>query len=139
MRRETSVTIYERVRYGITWRRRRVVTPPLKANGALYLKDDRQGIFQLSWYENREKRWQKVKGRVSDREQPFLSDAIAQAREKSWFLNNRERRVYDPTTNVVDRKKLSVEVPLYIQAKAGCRKTVSAHKHAVKEFLEWAK
>src|SRR5277367_3552310 len=115
MRREISVTIYERVKYGITWRRQRVVMPSVKANGTLYLKDDRQGIFQLSWYESREKRWQKVKGRVSDRELPFLSDAIAQAREKSWFLYNRNRRVHDPTTDVVERKKLSTEATRYFE------------------------
>jgi integrase len=112
---------------------------PRKANGTLYLKDDRQGAFQLSWYEDRQKHWQNVKGRVSEDERPFLSDAITQAEDKSWFLNNRDRRVYDPTTDVVERKKLSVEVPRYIEAKSGCKKTVSAHEHAVKEFLAWAK
>jgi len=70
---------------------------------------------------------------------PFLSDAITQADDKSRFLNNQERRVHDPTTDVVERKKLSVEVPRYIEAKSGCRKTVSAHEHAVTEFLAWAK
>ncbi len=39
----------------------------------------------------------------------------------------------------MERKKLSVEVPRYIEAKAGCRKTVSVHEHAVNEFFEWAK
>ncbi len=139
MRRETTVSIYERVKRGAKWRRQRVQIPPRKANGTLYLKDDRQGAFQLSWYEERQKQWQSVKGRVSENEPPLLSDAITQAEDKSWFLNNRDRRVYDPTTDVVERKKLSVEVPHYIEAKSGCKKTVSAHEHAVKEFLEWAK
>ncbi len=139
MRRETRVSIYERVKHGAKWRRQRVQIPLRKANGTLYLKDDRQGVFQLSWYEERQKQWQNVKGRVSENELPFLSDAISQAEDKSWFLDNQERRVYDPTTDVVERKKLSVEVPRYIEAKSGCKKTVSAHEHAVKEFLEWAK
>jgi integrase len=103
------------------------------------LKDDRQGIFQLCWHESRQKQWQNVKGRVSEHERPFLSDAITQAEDKSWFLNNRDRRVSDPTTDVVERKKLSVEVPRYIEAKSGCKKTVSAPEHAVREFLEWAR
>ena len=51
--REISVAIYERVKYGAKWRRQRVVMPSVKANGALYLKDDRQGSFELSWYEDR--------------------------------------------------------------------------------------
>ncbi len=139
MRRETRVSIYERVKYGTKWRRQRVQIPLRKANGGLYLKDDRRGVFQLSWYEERQKQWQNVKGRVSENELPFLSDAITQAKDKSWFLNNRDRRVYDPTTDVVERKKLSVEVPRYLEAKSGCKKTVSAHEHAVREFLEWAK
>lgn len=131
MRREIRVTIYERVRYSKTWRRQSVVIPPLKANGTLYLRDDRQGVFQLSWYESREKHWQKVKGQVSDRELPFLSDAVAQAREKSWFLSNRHRDVSDPTEKDSTRKKLSIEATHYIEAKSGCKKTVSAHEHAV--------
>lgn len=99
MRRATTASIYERVKYGAKWRRQRVHIPPRKANGTLYLKDDRQGAFQLSWYEDREKKWQNVKGRVSENELPFLSDAIIQAEDKSWFLNNRDRRVYDPTVS----------------------------------------
>lgn len=136
MRREITVKIHERAKYLAKWRRQRVQIPPSKANGALYLKDDRQGAFRLSWYEERQKKWQNVKGRVSENELPFLSDAITQAEDKSSFLNNRERSVYDPTTNVVDRKTLSVEVPRCIEAKSGCKKTVSAHEHAVREFLE---
>jgi len=139
VRRETTVSIYERVKRSAKWRRQRVQILPRKANGTLNLKDDRQGAFQLSWYEERQKQWQNVKGRVSENEPPFLSDAIKQAEDKSWFLHSKDRRVYDPTTDVVERKKLSVEVPRYIEAKSGCRKTVSAHEHAVKEFLEWAK
>jgi len=99
VRRATTASIYERVKYGAKWRRQRVHIPPRKANGTLYLKDDRQGAFQLSWYEDREKKWQNVKGRVSENELPFLSDAIIQAEDKSWFLNNRDRRVYDPTVS----------------------------------------
>jgi hypothetical protein len=139
VRRETKVSIYERGKFGAKWRRKKAAIPPLKANGTLYLKDDRQGVFQRSWREDRQKQWQNVKGRVSERERPFHSDAISQAEDKSWFLNYRDRRVYDPTTDVVERKKLSVEVSCYIEAKSGCKKTVSPHEHAVKEFLEWAK
>jgi integrase len=139
MRQKTRVTIYQRVKHGTKWGRKRVAIPPLKKDGTLFLKDDRQGIFQLCWHESRQKQWQNVKGRVSENELPFLTDAITQAEDKSWFLNNRDRRVYDPTRDIVERKKLFVEVPRYIEAKSGCKKTVSAHEHAVREFLEWAK
>jgi len=139
MRQKTTVTIYQRVKLGTKWGRKRVTIPPLKKDGTLFLKDDRRGIFQLCWHESRQKQWQNVKGRVNEKELPFLSDAIKQAEDKSWFLNNRDRRVHDPTTDVVERKKLSVEVPRYIEARSGCKKTVSAHEHAVREFLAWAK
>ena len=52
MRRKITVSIYERVKHGAKWRRKRVAIPPCKANGTLFFKDDRQGIFQLSWHEN---------------------------------------------------------------------------------------
>ncbi len=139
MRQKIRVRIYERVKYGTKWGRKRIAIPPLKKDGTLFLKDDRQGIFQLCWHENRQKQWQNVKGRVSENELPFLSDAITQADDKSWFLNNRDRRVNDPTTDVVERKKFSVEVPRYIEAKSGCKKTVSAHEHAVTEFVNVGK
>lgn len=139
MRQKTRVSIYERVKYGTKWGRKRIAIPPLKKDGTLFLKDDLQGIFQLCWHENGQKQWQNVKGRVNEKELPFLSDAIKQAEDKSWFLNNRDRRVDDPTTDVVERKELSVEVPRYVEAKSGCKKTVSAHEHVVTEFVAWAR
>jgi integrase len=138
VRREITVSIYERVKYGAKWLRKKVAIPPLKANGTLYLKNHRQGVFQLSWYEDRNKQWQVVKSRVGDRDLPFLSDAIAQAEDKSWFLSNQHRQVTDPTQNGIAQKKLAVEVAPYIAAKSGCRKTVSAHRQAVSEFQQWA-
>ena len=39
----------------------------------------------------------------------------------------------------MERKKLSIEATRYIDAKSGCKKTVSAHDHAVTEFVTWAK
>jgi hypothetical protein len=53
MRRKITVSIYERIKCGAKWRRRKVAIPPLKAVGTLYLENDRQGIFQLTWYEAR--------------------------------------------------------------------------------------
>ncbi len=68
------VSIYERIKYNSKWTRVHVHPPEgRKRDGKLFLKDDRQGKFQLSWYENRQKQWQGVKGRVSGRELPFLS------------------------------------------------------------------
>jgi hypothetical protein len=78
MRRETRVTIYFRVKHGTKWGRKKAAIPGLKIDGTLFLKDDRQGILRLCWHEGRQKQWQSVKGRVSENELPFLSDAITQ-------------------------------------------------------------
>ena len=107
-------------------------------DGKLLLKDDRRGIFQLSWYENRKKKFQEVKCSISDRELPFLSEAIAQAEDKAWFLSNQHRQVTDPTKDDTARKTLAMEVNAYLVAKSGCKKTVSAHRQAVTEFQHWA-
>jgi hypothetical protein len=138
MRRESRVAIYERVKFGDKWGRKKVKLPPLKRDGKLFLKDDRQGIFQLSWYEARRKQWQNVKGRVSDRELPYLSDALSQAEDQSRFLNNPHSQVVGPTNDGIARKKLTLEAALYLEAKSGCKKTVGAHKQAVVEFQQWA-
>ena len=58
---EIKVTIYERVKLDNKWTRVRVEIPGgRKRDGKLFLKDDRQGKFQLSWYEKRIKQWQDV-------------------------------------------------------------------------------
>ncbi len=46
MRQKIKVTIYQRVKYGTKWGRKRIAIPPLKKDGTLFFKDDRQGIFQ---------------------------------------------------------------------------------------------
>ena len=137
MRREFRVAIYERVKCGDKWGRKMVELPALKRDGTLYLKHDRQGIFQLSWYEARRKQWQNVKGRVSDRELPYLSDALSQAEDQSRFLHNPHSQVAGSTNNGIARKKLTLEAALYLEAKSGSKKTVGAHKQAVREFQQW--
>ena len=81
-----TVAIYERVKFNSKWTRVHVLPPQgRKRDGKLFLKDDRQGKFQLSWYEDRQKQWQQVKSRVSDRKLPYPSDAVTQAEDKSWY------------------------------------------------------
>ena len=136
---DVTVRIYERVKFDSRWTRMPVPVPERRTReGKLLLKDDRRGIFQLSWYENRKKQFQEVKCRVSDRELPFLSEAIAQAADKSWFLSNQYRQVADPTQSEIARKKLASEAAMYLEAKSGCHKTVSAHRQAITEFQRWA-
>ena len=92
-----TVSIYERVKFNGKWTRLHIQPPQgRKRDGKLFLKDDRQGKYQLSWYENRQKQWQDVKGRVSDRELPYPSDAAAQAEDKSCYLSNRRTSTSSP-------------------------------------------
>jgi hypothetical protein len=53
-------------------------------------------------------------------------------------LDNKWTRVADPTVAAVVRKKLADEIPSYLEAKSGCKKTVSAHRLALTEFQGWA-
>jgi hypothetical protein len=49
------------------------------------LKDDNQGKFELSWYEKRSKKWQRVTDPNDGQQLPYLSHAIQQADDKSGF------------------------------------------------------
>ncbi len=134
----TTVSIYERVKSGGKWTTVPVELPKLrKKDGQPSLQDNRPGKFRISWYENRTKHWQTVTSRISPKELPYLSDAIRQAEDKSWFLSNRHRNVPDPTL-LENRKELHREIRAYLDGKSGCTKTVSAHSHALTEFQGWA-
>ena len=136
---EIKVTIYERVKLDNKWTRIRVEIPEgRKRDGRLFLKDDRQGKFQLSWYEKRCKKWQDVTNPNDEQQLPLFSHALQQADDKSWFLNNRHRNIADPTAPVAAQKKLADKIPLYLDGKSGCKKTVSAHRLALTEFQAWA-
>jgi len=132
------VRIFERVKSGGQWSTVPVEIPKLKKDGTLFLQGDRQGKYRISWYENRRKQWHTVKSRVSDKELPYLSDAMRQADDKASFLNNRQRNGSDPTVETAARKKLADEILTFIDAKSGCGKTVSAHRLALTEFQAWA-
>lgn len=135
---EIKVAIYERVKLDNKWTRIPVEIPGgRRRDGRLFLKDDRHGKFKLSWYEKRIKKLQPVTNTNDEQQTPLLSHAIKQADDKSWFLNNRHRNVADPTVAAVVRKKLADEIPSYLEAKSGCKKTVSAHRLALTEFQGW--
>ena len=134
-----TVSIYERVKRDGEWSTVPVELPKLrKKDGQPSLQDNRQGKFRISWYENRKKQWQTVASRVGGKRLPFLAEAIRQAEDKAWFLNNRHRNVSDPTL-VENRKELHSEIRAYLNEKSGCGKTVSAHSHALTEFEGWAR
>ncbi len=91
---EIKVTLYERVKLDGRWTRIPVDIPDgHRRDGRLFLKDERQGKFQLSWYEKRRKKLQDVTNLSDERQLPLLSHALKQADDKSWFLNNRHRGI----------------------------------------------
>lgn len=136
---EIKVTIYERVKRDNSWTRVRVEVPEgRRRDGRLLLKDEREGKFELSWYEKRSKKWLRVTNPNDEQQLPLLSHAIQQTDDKAWFLNNRHRNVTDPTATSASRKKLADEITSYLDAKSGCKKTVSAHRLALTEFQAWA-
>jgi len=51
------VKIYERVRVQGKWTSVSVEIPKLKPDNTLYLKDEREGKFRVSWYEGTRKQW----------------------------------------------------------------------------------
>ncbi len=135
---DIRVTIYERVKTKGIWHEVPVRIPRIiKKDGSLFVKDERQGSFLISWYEQRKKQRQRVKGANNDRQLPWLSAAVALAKSKQWYLNNRQHNVVDPTT-AAPRLTISEQIPLYLDAKSGCKKTISAHRLALKEFMGFA-
>jgi len=59
-----AVSIYERVNGNKkpTWRPVEIPARQKPLGGGLYLKDNRNGEFYISWYEGKRKRFKKVKG-----------------------------------------------------------------------------
>jgi integrase len=133
---EIKVSIYERAKTAGKWREIPMRVPRIiKKDGSLFAKDDRQGKFIISWCENRKKKRQAVK---ADGGLPWLSDAVALAKSKAWYLDSRKTHpVSDPTTAPA-RPEIYGQIPLYLDAKSGCAKTLSAHRLALREFAGYA-
>jgi hypothetical protein len=82
------VEIYERVKQARKWSTRPVEMPRLKRDGTLFLQGDQRGRYGISRYQDRRKQWQTVRSRISECHLPCLLDAMRQADDKAWFLNN---------------------------------------------------
>ena len=129
---QIKVSIYERVKVNGRWMEKHVPTPKtIKKDGKLFAKDQREGNFLICWYENRRKRRQPVDGRD-------LADALALAQSKQWYLNNRGEHpeVRDPGATT-ERPMIQDLIPLYLDAKSGCPRTIIAHRLALREFLNF--
>ena len=77
-----TVKIYERVKLQGKWTDRAVPIPKLKADGMMYLKDDREGKFHISWYEGKIKKWHPTTCTT-------LSEALRVKADKEWFVRTR--------------------------------------------------
>jgi integrase len=125
-----TVNIYERVKVQGKWTDRSVPIPKLKADGTMYLKDDREGKFHISWYEGTSKKWH-------PKTCATLSEALRVKADKEWFVQNQNRPgVQDPTRPDV-RVPISLAVNDYIDALTGAKATKKAHRHDLREFEAW--
>ena len=124
-----TVNIYERVKVDGKWRDWPVVVPKLKPDGKLYLKDDRDGKFMISWYEARKK---------ARCPQTFktLSEALRVKADKEWYLQNLHRGVQDPTLSD-PRVPIPTAINAYLDEITGSKATKKAHRHDLREFEAW--
>ena len=126
----TKAKIYERVQVHGRWTDRAVRLPKLRADGTLYLKDDREAKFRVSWYEGKKKQWHPSAC-------SSLGEALRVKNDKEWFLRNQSRPgVQDPTLPD-PRSPSSVSINGYIDALTGAKKTKAAHRHTLREFEAW--
>jgi hypothetical protein len=113
--------IYERVQvHRGRWTDCAVTIPKLRSDGTLYLKDEREGKFRVSWYEGTNKQWHPTTCRT-------LSDALKVKSDKEWFLKNQSRPgVQDPTTPD-SRAPISISVDRYVESLTGSKGTKRAY------------
>ena len=113
-----TVNIYERVKVQGKWTDRSVSIPKLKADGTMYLKDNREGKFRISWYEGKSKKWHPTICTT-------LSEALRVKSDKEWFVQNQNRPgVQDPTLPDA-RLPMSVAINGYIDALTGAKACAS--------------
>jgi len=130
------VTIYERIKQGKRWREVLVPFPrTIKKDGSLFAKDEREGKFIILWCEKRRKKRQAVK--AGNRRLPLLSDAVMLARSKQWYLESRKTHPVQDPTLANPGAEIYASTELYLAAKSGCAKTLTAHKLALREFREF--
>jgi integrase len=125
------VKIYERVQvHRGRWTDRAATIPKLRSDGTLYLKDEREGKFRVSWYEGTKKQWHPTACRT-------LSEALKVKDDKEWFLKNQNRPGVQDATLPDVRLPISAAVDLYVDSLTRCKRTRSAYEHAVREFEAW--
>jgi hypothetical protein len=122
--------IYERMQVHGVWTDRAVSIPNLKPDGTLYLKDERDGKFRISWYEGRKKLWHPTTC-------CSLGRALRVKSDKEWDLKNQSRPgVQDPSLPDV-RPSISSSIGSYVDSLTGSKRTKTAYGHAVNEFAVW--
>jgi hypothetical protein len=125
------VKIYERVQvHRGRWTDRAATIPKLRSDGTLYLKDEREGKFRVSWYEGTKKQWHPTTCRT-------LGEALKVKDDKEWFLKNQNRPGVQDATLPDVRLPVSAAVDLYVDSLTRCKRTKSAYGHAVREFEAW--
>lgn len=124
-----KVAIYESVMGENRARLVPVELPRRKSSGGLYLKENRQGKFYISWYEGKRKRIKKVSG-------DLLSLALQAAEGKSWELVHPERVKEEIPDD--DRVTVAGGIDRYLAQMIGSPLTIKEHRHALEEFQSWS-
>jgi hypothetical protein len=124
------VNIYERLKINGEWTDRPVHLPKLTREETLNPKDDRSGRFYVTWYDGQKK---------CRHPEPLilLSDAVNIKVAKEFYLRNRKRAGVIDTTIPQHRLPLRASPEEYLSSLSGCKKTKTAHRQAVREFLAW--
>jgi integrase len=125
-----KVKIYQCVKVQGKWTTVTVKIPNLRPDGTLYMRDDRDGKFRISWYEGNKKHWHPTTCRR-------LSDALRVKSEKEWFLKNQSRPGVQDPTKPDARAPIAASVERYVESLTGSKRTKSAYGHAVREFEAW--
>lgn len=97
------VKICEQVKVDGEWTTVTVEIPKLRSDGTLYLKDEREGKFRVSWYEGAKKQWHPTTFRI-------LSDALKSKSDKEWFPKNQSRPGVQHPTTPDARSPISISV-----------------------------
>jgi integrase len=124
------VNIYERLKINGEWTDRPVQLPKLTREETLNPKDDRSGRFYVTWYDGQKK---------CRHPEPLilLSDAVNIKVAKEFYLRNCKRAGVTDTTIPKHRLPLRASPEEYLSSLSGCKKTKTAHRQAVCEFLAW--
>ncbi len=125
-----KVSIIERIKTADgTWTTK-PVRPKLRPDGGLYLRDDREGKFLLTWREGSQRRYSDVI--------MTMREALAQKKQKELYLASIANGlvVEDPTDGKV-RLTVAAAINQFLDELTGADKTSTAYTYSLRQFEQW--